>query len=1076
MKFTPSINIEQNINDEFHYIATPNAKSVIGNIVDCFNSGIHSFNIIGSYGTGKSSFILALEKNLTENSDLLIFNRGQFNGFQKFHFLNIVGDYAPMMKVINEKLGNSEIVESKNFFDSFINYYKKISKESKFLFVMIDEFGKMLEYAAKNNPEKELYFLQKFLEFINNPQSNIILIATLHQNFNAYAKKLSQEQKNEWTKVKGRFKEIVFNEPVEQLLYLAATRLEENKRSITNTWFEHLYNTAIQSKFVSSSVTYETAKMLYPMDLFAATALTLAIQRYGQNERTLFTFLEAKGGNSLIEFKDGVKRTYSIADVYDYSVYNFYSYLSEINSDYTNWTAMRVALERVEGCFDIELISDASLLVKTIGMLNLFGSAGTTINKDILNVYSKYALSINNPELILDKLLQYKIVRYAVYKSQYILFEGTDIDIEDEILKASSIVPRSRDFIDKLKAYFNFKIDIAISTYYKKGTPRYFEYIISDSPISLVPTDETDGYINLVFDNSNQALEILKQVSVNCTEAILFAHFKNSEDVINHIWQIDKLEYILNSVIIDKSDKIAVREIENLLSYEKGLLNKSVTDAMFNYGDGVIWVYKGKEIDIKSKAGYNRLLSVICDDVYPNTPKFINEMVNKHKPSGAISLARVNYFSSLLEHSDEKELGFPDDKFPPEKTIYQSLLFKTGVHKNLEGVTYELGRPTDESFLPLWYICEDFFNSSIEKPKKLGELIKYLKSKPIKLKQGLIEFWLPTYLIIKKNDYSLYDSNGTYIPQINRETLDIIQKSPAEFSIKAFSVDGVKLDLFNKYREAVNLDLGEGFSTESLIETIRPFLVFYKKLNDYAKRTKKFNNGKTLKFREVISKAKDPEKTFFEDLPRAMGFKEATLADNTEVLHRYVELLQKAIKDLRGCYASLIDRIEDSLVDALSLKSSEYSDYKCEIENRYKNIKTQLLTTKQKTFLNRIITPMQDRTSWYQSISYIVLDKQLESLLDEEEEYLIDNLIYLFNELTKYVEISKEIVDHNDKFFRFEMISEMGELKPQIFRLSSKKESEAKTLEKKIREILSGDSNLDVYTLLNILKNKLNDE
>ncbi len=197
MKFTPSINIEQNINDEFHYIATPNAKSVIGNIVDCFNSGIHSFNIIGSYGTGKSSFILALEKNLTENSDLLIFNRGQFNGFQKFHFLNIVGDYAPMMKVINEKLGNSEIVESKNFFDSFINYYKKISKESKFLFVMIDEFGKLLEYAAKNNPEKELYFLQKFLELINTPQSNIILIATLHQNFNAYAKKLSQEQKNE---------------------------------------------------------------------------------------------------------------------------------------------------------------------------------------------------------------------------------------------------------------------------------------------------------------------------------------------------------------------------------------------------------------------------------------------------------------------------------------------------------------------------------------------------------------------------------------------------------------------------------------------------------------------------------------------------------------------------------------------------------------------------------------------------------------------------------------------------------------------------------------------------------------
>ncbi len=59
MKYIPSINIEQNSFDAQRYIVTPNALSVVGNIVDAFNSGIHSFNIIGSYGTGKSNFILA---------------------------------------------------------------------------------------------------------------------------------------------------------------------------------------------------------------------------------------------------------------------------------------------------------------------------------------------------------------------------------------------------------------------------------------------------------------------------------------------------------------------------------------------------------------------------------------------------------------------------------------------------------------------------------------------------------------------------------------------------------------------------------------------------------------------------------------------------------------------------------------------------------------------------------------------------------------------------------------------------------------------------------------------------------
>lgn len=79
MKYTPSINIAQTIFDPNSYIVTQNAIKVIGNIVNSFNAGVHSFNIIGSYGTGKSNFILALEDSLKNNSKILITNKGQFN-------------------------------------------------------------------------------------------------------------------------------------------------------------------------------------------------------------------------------------------------------------------------------------------------------------------------------------------------------------------------------------------------------------------------------------------------------------------------------------------------------------------------------------------------------------------------------------------------------------------------------------------------------------------------------------------------------------------------------------------------------------------------------------------------------------------------------------------------------------------------------------------------------------------------------------------------------------------------------------------------------------------------------------
>ena len=46
MKFNLSTNISQGVSDNFNYIVTPNAQKVYGNIVDSFQSGIHSFLII----------------------------------------------------------------------------------------------------------------------------------------------------------------------------------------------------------------------------------------------------------------------------------------------------------------------------------------------------------------------------------------------------------------------------------------------------------------------------------------------------------------------------------------------------------------------------------------------------------------------------------------------------------------------------------------------------------------------------------------------------------------------------------------------------------------------------------------------------------------------------------------------------------------------------------------------------------------------------------------------------------------------------------------------------------------------
>jgi hypothetical protein len=246
-------------------------------------------------------------------------------------------------------------------------------------------------------------------------------------------------------------------------------------------------------------------------------------------------------------------------------------------------------------------------------------------------------------------------------------------------------------------------------------------------------------------------------------------------------------------------------------------------------------------------------------------------------------------------------------------------------------------------------------------------------------------------------------------------------------------------------------------------------LYFYNHLNDYTKHTKKFNKKSAMRFRDVLARAKDPEKTFFEDLPQALGFKE------TQNFDKYGEALQDAIKELRMCYTNLIDRIEKRLIKELKLKNTDYAAYVVEIQNRFSHVKTHLLTPVQLDFYNRIALKFTERAKWYEAICYPVLNHPLAKLRDEEEDSLLDELIFLFRECEKYADISKKTSDdENSEAFSFDMVSNKGtNLRTQTFVLREGDKKRSAELEEKINEILSGDSNVDVCTLLKILDKKL---
>lgn len=841
-KFSPSINIVRDSDYKFNYTPTQNSAKVFSQLLNEAKGGTKCHFIIGAYGTGKSSFLLAYKQTLEGSHKHFQVNDILLKQSPKYEFITVVGDYkslyqyfAKLFQVCDTDYSPTDVIKAID------KQYKQLQKKGLGIAFILDEFGKFLEYAAQNNPEVELFFMQQLCEWVNNTTTNSVLIGTLHQDFNTYSLSLNKSQQQEWDKIKGRFKEIVFNEPVEQLLFLAGERIEEKFRGFTiNNNFDKLFSVIQSSKAfpLKDHSDKVFAKKLYPFDILSAAILTLSLQRYGQNERSLFSFIESDEYLSQNDFTKSGASYYSLDKVYDYLISNYYSVITHksAKSDFVQWSGIRRALERIDGVLSPDIQHDAQQLIKTIGLLNIFSSSSAQLDRSFYTAYCKLAIGIKHPEIILEKLEKFKILRYVKHSMTYVLFEGTDLDIDLAIDEAGRLIEKTTNVVEQLNQYFDFPFISAKSVYYKKGTPRFFQFKLSDEPVLYKPEGEIDGFINLVFNENDKIFRKIEECSKNCSEAILYGYYKNSAEIQNTLFEIQKAKKVISNNL---DDKVAIKELKDIEEHYVRLLNYYVLDSLYSNNGKVIWYYKGTKCKITNRHTFNQKLSLICEDVYTSTPTLKNELLNKTKISGQIASARKDLLERLLYKIVEENIGFVADKFPPEKSIYLSLIREIGLHSQINGI-WGWQRPSDNSFDDLWYSCEQFLESTKVKERNLQEFIDILNSKPFKLKQGFIDFWIPIFLLAKSDEYAIFDSSG-YIPELTGDVLELLNKKPGMFRLKAFDVAGIKLELFNRYRTFLSQAENSRPTNKLFIQTIKPFLIFYKDLPLYSKNTKRLS-------------------------------------------------------------------------------------------------------------------------------------------------------------------------------------------------------------------------------------------
>ncbi len=1070
--FSPSVNIiRDQEKDTFSYLPTNNSRRIYDLICSNFESGLHSFTMIGSYGTGKSAFIIALEKHLSGKADYFEPLNGHFNGCKAFEFLNIVGEKESFLNALAQQLGVKAV--SKTLLKALDQKQQDLAAQETCLIIVVDEFGKFLEHAASVDPDRELYFIQQLAEFVNDEKKNILLLTTLHQNFDAYAVGLTEAQRKEWEKVKGRLKELAFNEPVEQLLFLAAEYIKQHLPFKAHSFDKGLLKLIEQKKAfaLKNKLDSQLVDNLYPFDILSAMVLTVALQRYGQNERSLFSFLQTEEHHGLKSFEPKEEGSYyNLAKVYDYLQYNFYQIInSRYNPDFSRWMRLRDAIDRIETTFTDPLEARQAIkIVKSIGLLNILGASAAIIDQDLLKGYAAKCLGIGKIEQIVEQLEKLKIIRYQSFRSRYKIFEGTDVDIDKLFDEAREEIGALDNVAFEARPFIHYNYIPAKAATYQTGTPRIFRFEVTKNPIrefNYLEEQETDGIINLLFN-----IEPDELFEVN-GQPILYGVFQNTEEVSRRVLDIKAADKALTSI---NDDPIAKRELLELKNNQIDQLNELLGEELF-LRKNVLWYYNGDEVNVTSKRRLNMMLSKIANDVYQNTPKFRNEHTNKTTVSSSIHNAKKLFINALTKDWNKPYMGLPVDRFPAEKAIYMSLLHNTGIHIKQSVITASFSdSPQEPSFEALWKVSEDYLETAKVNRRKLKEFYELLRKPPFRLKDGFLEFWMITFLFIKREDFALF-KDGRYIPTLSREVLELLIREIGRHEVKTFNIEGVKLDLFNRYRSLTQQSEEEKVTASSFQQTARPFLVFYAQLPKYTQQTNNLSHD-AIGFRETIKEAKELEKTFFEDLPACFGLNLNKLSESEDDLRAFVERVQACIAELRSAYEDLIARFEERLSAFFGMKGADFETYRAKMQKRYEGIKSHLLLPRQRALYNRIFSELPDRAAWLNSIAQALVGKQLSDIGDEEERLLYDRLQNSFAELDNLLELSETDFDEdNEEAYQIEITGFNSEPVKRNIILSKGQQKELKEVETGIKKALSQakDKQLRQAILIKLLKESL---
>lgn len=1124
-----------------HYVLTPNGLRAIRRILNAVAAGSGgAWTITGPFGTGKSAFCLYLTHLLAPPSDSLtsdavsrlrqadseladaVFTTSRSRlGFVP---LAVSGTREPFAAAIIRALASADKISSLPggraiqadikrlsralptgarssvaiiaVLERLIAAFAKAPRRLRGIVLILDELGKLLEHASSNPDESDVFLLQQLAELASRSGGRLLLITVLHQDFRAYASTLPPLERAEWEKIRGRYEDILFEEPAGELLRFVALAWSE-LRCLEGVSFppvvvrsmRELGPTLWRYDLAPAGLSQrEGLKLLQdccPLHPLVAVLLGLVFRRIGQNERSAITFLASEEPLALrawVKRKPPARKLFDIGDLYEYLLASLGNGLLH-TPDAGRWAEALEAEARHPS-----LSSNAVSVLRAVALLGICSRwYPVRPSRDVLCYALVDRVSPDELDEALAELCAASVVVRREHNAAYAIWEGSDIDIEARLYEGRDRIGRTSATATLLRKHHWMRPILARRHSFATGTLRFFrvEFCQADDLQSAADDDlaEHDGRILVVLPRASRGASTyttLKRLGPRTLVRVLTPDERLGElalllAAINWVWR--------NTPELS-GDATARRELcARRMEVEKELdsrVGEFLRGAELRKGQ---WLYNGRSVSISDGRALNRRLSDICDAVFHAAPRIDNEIINRQELSSSAAAARRNLIERMIDQNGEESLGLEGN--PPERSIYRSLLSDEGLglHRRHRGVWgFRVPPPSHRdhsgSGFVLFEAIKRFLAESEETPRPVSELFDLLRQPPFGLRDGPIPVLICAALLAREADVALY-RQGQFQPSLSSALFQDLIKRPADFAVRQLRISGVRSEVFDKLGSLLgHIDVAKQNAKQQVLTIARLLIRFTRSLPEHTQKTDGLS-ARTRGVRAVLLTAKEPETMLLADLPQAVDVRPFKTSDRrrSDDVETYVSRLRKAIVELRDCFPKLTASVWQSVGQAFSV-GTEAFNIRAALRDRASALAEFAVERDMRMLIERMLEDSASDEAWLDGVASLLAERLPSKWRDED---LAHFGIRLRQFVRRFTLLEATVADrpkgaklNGVESIRVALTSTRFGHVDHAIHLDSRKEAQAQMIEEKLDNLLDdSDPTVAVAALCRLLHRRV---